>query len=318
MRMRRLGALAAGVSLSLAAPVRAACPFANPEARSRAELVTVLGSLCLDLFDRPGEAPGTVENFLSYAERGDYDGSFFHRLIPGFVLQGGGYRYDAALRYRPIPADPPIANEPGISNTRGTVAMAKVSGQPDSATSQWFVNLVDNPELDTDNGGFTVFARVVPESLAPLDALAALHTEFGPWAILDDPPGSVRVALRNLPVLEILERDPAGYGCLKVAPDPLPNGNPLFQSTCGANQAAFNEAVALTRAAMDPQVPERLVTVTEVVVVPEPGAPWLVAGGALVLAARRALLRRRLRLRRSEDARCGVSAHFGAARTDVA
>ena len=99
--------------------------------------------------------------------------------------------------------------------------MAKLSGQPDSATNQFFVNLVDNPELDTDNGGFSVFARVVPESLAVLDALGALHTEFGPWTILDEPPGSVRAALRNLPVLEILERDPAGYGCLKVFPDPL-------------------------------------------------------------------------------------------------
>lgn len=284
--MLRLGILAAGVALSLAAPVGASCPFPNPDARRRVELATALGSLCLDLFDRAGEAPGTVENFLGYAQRGDYDGTFFHRLVQGFVIQGGGYRFDPVARYQPISVGPEIANEPGISNTRGTVAMAKVSGLPNSATSQWFLNLVDNPELDADNGGFAVFARVVPESLPVLDALGALHSEFGPWAILDDP-GGVRPVLRNLPVLELLERDPAGYGCLKVLPDPVSNGNPRFQSTCGKDQVAFTEAVALTRTAMDPQVPERLVTLDEVVVVPEPGAPWLLAAGATVLAATR-------------------------------
>lgn len=292
MRMRPRGSLLAGVLLGLATHAEAACPFPNPDARGRVELVTPLGSLCLDLLDRPGEAPATVQNFLRYAERGDYDGMFFHRLIPGFVLQGGGYRYDPVDRYQPIPADPPLANEPGISNLRGTVAMAKLSGQPDSATNQFFVNLVDNPALDTDNGGFSVFARVVPESLAVLDALGALHSEFGPWAILDEPPGSVRVALPNLPVLEILERDPAGYGCLKVFPDPLPNGTPLRDQSACTSQAEFNEAVALTRVAMDPQVPERLVLVSEVVV-PEPGAPWLAAVGGLVFAAARGVRRRR-------------------------
>jgi peptidyl-prolyl cis-trans isomerase A (cyclophilin A) len=176
--------LASALLLSLAAPAGAACPFANPDARSRVELVTSLGSLCLDLLDGPGEAPATVENFLHYAERGDYDGMFFHRLIPGFVLQGGGYRYDPVDRYRPIPADPPLANEPGISNLRGTVAMAKLGGQPDSATNQFFINLADNRTiLDAQNGGFTVFARVVPEDMAVVDELAALPREYGPYAI---------------------------------------------------------------------------------------------------------------------------------------
>jgi cyclophilin family peptidyl-prolyl cis-trans isomerase len=292
--MLRLGILAAGVALAVAAPVGASCPFPNPDARRRVELATALGSLCLDLFDRTGEAPGTVENFLGYAQRGDYDGTFFHRLVQGFVIQGGGYRFDPVARYQPISVGPQIANEPGISNTRGTVAMAKVSGLPNSATSQWFVNLVDNVGLDADNGGFTVFARVVPESLPVLDALGALHSEFGPWAILDDP-GAVRPALRNLPVLEILERDPAGYGCLKVFPDPTAQGNPFRDQSACADSAALSEGILLTRTAMDPQVPERLVTLDEVVVVPEPGAPWLLAAGATALAA--------IRLRRSRRPR---------------
>lgn len=106
-----------------------------------------------------GSAPGTVLNFLRYVADGDYDGSFFHRLVPGFVLQGGGFYPESGGA---VPVDPPIVNEFGISNTRSTVAMAKVGGDPDSATSQWFVNLADNSEnLDSQNGGFTVFARVV-------------------------------------------------------------------------------------------------------------------------------------------------------------
>jgi cyclophilin family peptidyl-prolyl cis-trans isomerase len=283
--------LLAGALLAVAGSAGAACPAANPDGRRRAEITTVLGRICLDLLDRPGEAPLTVENFLRYVRRGDYDGTFFHRLIPGFVLQGGGYRYEPATRYDKVPKDPPVVNEPGIPNARGTVAMAKVAGQPNSATTEWFVNLVDNPNLDTTNGGFTVFARVVPRDLDTVDEIADLHTEYGPFAIRDDPQDPFAAALTNLPVLSLLPRDPDGYGCLKVNPDPLPNGTPTGdQSECDS-QEEFLAAVELTIAALDPEVPERLVTVTRVV--PEPAAPLLLVAGALALGLVRPVRRRR-------------------------
>ena len=282
MRASLQSALTGALLCVLAHPVGAACPFPNPDARSRVELETVLGSLCLDLLDRPDEAPDTVENFMGYVLRGDYDGSFLHRLIPNFVLQGGGFRYDPVERYQEIYEGPTIPNEPGISNLRGTVAMAKRAGMPNSASNQWFVNLVDNVELDTANGGFTVFARVVPESLPLLDALGALRTAYGPYAILDDSVPPITPAFTNLPVLELLERDPNGYGCVKVFPDPTALGQPRGDATaCNMDQAAFDAGIQLTREAMDPQVPERLVTVISV---PQPGGPWLTGAGALVLA----------------------------------
>ena len=292
--MRRwLGsALALAGLLGAAGRADAACPGFNLEGRRRVEVVTSLGRLCLDLLDRPGEAPLTVENFLRYARRGDYDGSFFHRLIPGFVLQGGGYRHDPVDGYQTIAVDPPVANEPGISNVRGTVAMAKQNGQPNSATNQWFVNLGDNTDLDAQNGGFTVFARVEGFDLGVLDALAALHTEYGPFAIRDDPMQPFAAALTNLPVLELLPRDPDGYGCVKVFPDPLPNGQPTGDTSACATQADVLAGIELTIRALDPEVPERLVRV-ETVDVLEPGAPCLLANGIAVLGLVRLGGRRR-------------------------
>jgi cyclophilin family peptidyl-prolyl cis-trans isomerase len=255
------GALAAALgAAALAGAARADCSAPNPEGRSRAELRTVLGPICLDLLDRTGEAPLTVQNFVSYASRGDYAGSFFHRLLAPFVAQGGGYTYDPVKRYRAIRRDPPVPNEPGISNIRGTVAMAKVQGQPDSATSEWFLNLVDNPSLDEQNGGFTVFARVVDADLPVVDAIGALHTEWGPGAV----DSRLSNAFTNLPVTSLLERDPEGYGCLIIHPDPDPaTGFPTVENSC-TSQAEFDAALEETIAAMDPQVPERLVLVSEV------------------------------------------------------
>jgi cyclophilin family peptidyl-prolyl cis-trans isomerase len=274
-----LAALCAALA-AFAPPADADCSAPNPELRRRVEVRTVLGVLCLDLLDRPGEAPLTVQNFRNYMDRGDFDGSFFHRLVPGFVLQGGGFSYDPVDRYRAIPQDPAVVNEPGISNVRGTVAMAKLANQPNSATNQWFVNLTDNSaNLDGQNGGFTVFARVVPEDLAVVDAIAALHREYGPYAI-DDP---LAGQFGDLPVLQVLDRDPQGYGCLKVNPDPVETASgpmPTGVSTC-ADQTEFSAAVALTIAAMDPQVPARLVTIESV---PEPGAALLLLAGGAALA----------------------------------
>jgi peptidyl-prolyl cis-trans isomerase A (cyclophilin A) len=143
------------------------------------------------LFDQVGEgAPLTVHNFRNYVEDGDYTNSVIHRSMPGFVLQGGGFTVDglsAVLAQTPnsgadavevIPANPPVPNEFSIgrSNQRGTIAMAKLGGDPNSATNQWFFNLADNSaNLDNQNGGFTVFGQVLSTAdFAPLDAIAAL------------------------------------------------------------------------------------------------------------------------------------------------
>ncbi len=134
---------------------------------------TSLGEIPITLFDT--EAPETVANFLGYLERGAYDHSIFHRLVDGFVLQAGGFSLaDPSESYlvNSIETGESIANEPGISNTRGTVAMAKQGNDPDSATSQWFVNLDDNSSnLDLQNGGFTVFGEVT--DMTVIDEIAA-------------------------------------------------------------------------------------------------------------------------------------------------
>jgi cyclophilin family peptidyl-prolyl cis-trans isomerase len=126
----------------------------------------------LALFDQ--QKPITVANFLQYISSGRTANNFFHRSVPGFVVQGGGFRWtDTGVEA--VPTFPTIQNEPGISNLRGTVAMAKLGDNPNSATSQWFVNLADNSaNLDFQNGGFTVFARVIGAGMAVIDEVAAL------------------------------------------------------------------------------------------------------------------------------------------------
>jgi cyclophilin family peptidyl-prolyl cis-trans isomerase len=140
-------------------------------------LDTASGPIDIGLYD--SVAPQTVANFLNYVRRGAYDGSFFHRLVRGFVIQGGGFRFNDAVSPRgsAIPTDPPVVNEFSAtrSNLRATVAMAKLGGNPNSATNQWFVNLADNSaNLDTQNGGFTVFGRVTAAGMAVVDQLAQL------------------------------------------------------------------------------------------------------------------------------------------------
>lgn len=130
------------------------------------------------LFDQEGAgAPVSVANFLNYVNDGDYVNSIIHRSVPDFIVQGGGFTVEE-FQVEEIPTDPPIVNEfsPERSNLRGTIAFAKLGGDPDSATSQWFFNLGDNSaNLDTQNGGFTVFGEVLSEAdLAPVDAIANL------------------------------------------------------------------------------------------------------------------------------------------------
>lgn len=171
---------------------------------------TTYGSFTIELFDN--DTPATVANFLGYVDRGDFSRSFFHRSEPDFVIQGGAYRWrgDCATGIDPatcsvarITQQPIVPNEPGISNTEGTLAMAKQGGIPDSATSQWFVNMSDNSEnLDNQNGGFTAFGRVLGNGLAvlkPANELPVLDVDrLGQTPPIFDP--NISTGVRELPV----------------------------------------------------------------------------------------------------------------------
>ncbi|BDS06685.1 hypothetical protein NT6N_17250 [Oceaniferula spumae] len=128
------------------------------------------GAAVMDFALFSNRTPITRTNFLQYVTDGDYDHSFIHRSVPGFVIQGGGFRNtnpNDALSVGSVPTDPAITNEFGVSNTLGTISMAKNGGDPNSATSQWFVSLGDNSaNLDNQNGGFTVFGRVTKGTMA--------------------------------------------------------------------------------------------------------------------------------------------------------
>jgi len=145
----------------------------GPVCASNVIMHTSLGDVEIELFDEL--APATVANFLNYVNDGDYADSIIHRSVPGFIVQGGGFTFIDGVAAS-IPADPPVINEPGTSNLRGTIAMAKLGGDPNSATSGWFFNLADNSaNLDSQNGGFTVFGRVIDNGMVIVDAIAALQ-----------------------------------------------------------------------------------------------------------------------------------------------
>jgi cyclophilin family peptidyl-prolyl cis-trans isomerase len=140
--------------------------FTSPMARAGTlvQFRTVFGDIEVELYNQ--DKPVTVQNFLHYLQSGRYADEFSHRLVPGFVLQGGGFTLTTNV-ISAIPTYPPITNEFGVgqkfNNIRGTIAMAKLGGDTNSATSQWFFNLVDNTFLDAPdtNNFFVVFGHVV-------------------------------------------------------------------------------------------------------------------------------------------------------------
>ena len=166
LRVIAHGLLLTAVVLTIALPAR----------YSRATVVefqTSLGNFEVNLADTT--TPLTVTNFLQYVNNGLYTNSIIHRSVPGFVSQGGGFTYDQMLPLDTVPEFAAVANEPEFSSLRGSIAMAKIGGNPDSATSQWFINLDDNSSiLDDQNGGFTVFGQVVGNGMDVVDAIAAL------------------------------------------------------------------------------------------------------------------------------------------------
>ncbi len=133
---------------------------------------TSLGDISIELY--PEKAPVTVSNFLSYVERGFYDGTIFHRVIANFMAQGGGF--DPRMQPRATAA--PIVNEADnrLRNERGTIAMARTNN-PNSATSQFFINLRANAPLDwtKSNPGYAVFGRVI-DGMETVDAMALQPT----------------------------------------------------------------------------------------------------------------------------------------------
>ena len=140
-------------------------------------LETSMGTITLELNE--AKAPETVRNFVAYAKEGHYDGTIFHRVIDGFMIQGGGFTKDMNQK----PTHAPIRNEAmnGLKNARGTIAMARTM-VVDSATSQFFINLVDNDFLDftapTPQGfGYAVFEQVT-DGMEVVDAIAKVKTGF--------------------------------------------------------------------------------------------------------------------------------------------
>jgi peptidyl-prolyl cis-trans isomerase A (cyclophilin A) len=148
-------------TLAVAPAVKAAPAVVNPKVR----IETSLGGFTLEL--NPEKAPITVKNFLSYVDQGFYSGTVFHRVIRGFMIQGGGFTEN--MQKKPTQAAIKLEAGNGLSNQRGTVAMARTNVR-DSATSQFFVNVVNNRNLDKMGGGYAVFGKVI-EGLDVVDKI---------------------------------------------------------------------------------------------------------------------------------------------------
>ena len=170
---------AAVPGLALAEPaVEAAKPAASPKVR----LKTSMGDIVLEL--NKEKAPITVANFLEYVNKKHYDGTVFHRVINGFMIQGGGFAVSEGKLVQK-PTGKGIKNESsnGLKNDRGTIAMARTN-DPDSATAQFFINVANNDMLNHPNmGGYAVFGKVV-EGMDVVDKIKAVSTGVSPLTML--------------------------------------------------------------------------------------------------------------------------------------
>jgi cyclophilin family peptidyl-prolyl cis-trans isomerase len=167
-------------ALSVLAAVTPVAGAANPTVI----LDTTKGQIVIELY--PKNAPGTVQNFLAYVDAGFYNGTIFHRVISGFMIQGGGFTAD--MQKKPTRPAIKIESDNGLKNLRGTIAMARTQ-DPNSATAQFFINTVDNPFLDftakTDRGwGYAVFGKVV-QGMDVVDEISKVKT--GPQDVPVDP-----------------------------------------------------------------------------------------------------------------------------------
>jgi peptidyl-prolyl cis-trans isomerase A (cyclophilin A) len=164
---------------------------AAPALAQKVKLDTSMGAIVIEL--DAAKAPKTVANFIGYVDAGHYDGTVFHRVIPDFMIQGGGM--NAQMQEKPTKAPIALESRNGLNNVKGSVAMARTA-VPDSATSQFFINLKDNSFLDAansrDGNGYAVFGRVV----SGMDVVDRI------WAV----PTATQGPHQNVPVTPVVIR----------------------------------------------------------------------------------------------------------------
>ena len=177
-------------SIALAATFSAASVRA--EEAPKVKLATSMGDIVVQL--NPEKAPKTVANFLQYVREKHYDGTIFHRVIDGFMIQGGGFTPDMAQK--PMHAPIPLEASNGLKNDKYTIAMAR-TGAPDSATAQFFINVKDNAMLNApqpDGHGYAVFGKVV-EGADVVDKIKAVATSNkGPYQNVPNTPVTINSA----------------------------------------------------------------------------------------------------------------------------
>lgn len=168
---------------------------------------TNIGNFEINLTDE--DTPETVANFLRYVEAERYTNVIVHRSINNFITQTGGYTFNSETgEIEGVDSFDPVVNEPVFSNVRGTIAMAKLSGDPDSATSEWFINLADNSaNLDFQNEGFTVFGTVMGDGMEVIDSIADIPKynsggAFTDWPLRNDPQPGDQITLDNVILIE--------------------------------------------------------------------------------------------------------------------
>lgn len=242
---------------------QAKCDVDIEEGTEVVELATSMGNICMELLRE--QAPITVENFLYYLRRGDLDSTFFHRSVPGFVLQGGGFRVvgnkaeqvppkdNLGTQNEPCTLDMPAPAPPGTQicsvrgNERGAVALAKTSLGPSTGTNQWFINLGDNrTNLDNQNGGFTVFARVLGDGMVVVDEIAKLSQATADQAYWFST--TYAQVFSQLPIQAAAPLNVGGFGCFNPdnpavvvdpnnpragLPDPLGEAFFFVSGSCG-------------------------------------------------------------------------------------
>ncbi|MBL4821980.1 MAG: peptidylprolyl isomerase [Colwellia sp.] len=147
--------------------------FSSSSNATIVEFKTSQGLIKVNLFDQT--TPKTVENFLNYIDEQHYTNSVVHRVSADFIVQGGGFSFEGDWPLTRIETNAAVVNEPVYSNIKGTIAMAKLDDNANSATDQWFFNLANNASnLDVQNGGFTVFGQVIDDGMAVIEKIAQL------------------------------------------------------------------------------------------------------------------------------------------------